>query len=112
MGDVRPIPSRVPPGSRFAAEHYMGGVAGFAVIYGPAQRGDPLAHPERPTWLVAIRTRGQPDQIILDCTYDPAKGPFSEVQSTVRDFAGIALQTLMHAAVNPAAFGDERGAAS
>ena len=108
MGDVHALPPRVAPNSRFAAEHHMGGVAGFAVVYGPVRRDDPLSRSDEPTWIVAIRTTGQPDNVIVDCTYDPAKGAFGDVEKTIRDFAAVTLQALMHAAAHPPFLHDHR----
>lgn len=94
--------------SRFKIEHRQGGVAGFSVIYGPLKGGDWNADPDLPTWAVAIRTHGQPDNIIMNGTYNPAKGPWPQFEESMCDYAAIILQTLMHATLNAAAFNDPR----
>lgn len=100
------------PGSRFKREERQGGVAGFAVILGPLNDDDWKADPDLPTWGVAIRTRGQDDNMILTGTFNPEIGPWSRFESSMIEYASIVLQTLMHATLNPGGFDDERGRAA
>lgn len=111
MADVINLPTGVPAGSRFKAEHRQGGVAGFTVIYGPLRDNDWSADPRLPTWAVAIRTRGADDNIIMHGTFDPSKGSWPQFEQSMCDYAAIILQVLMHATLNATAFEDGRGAA-
>lgn len=112
MADVSKLPPSAPEGSRFKTEIRQGGVAGFSVIYGPLKENEWNANPDLPNWAVAIRTRGQPDSIIMNGTYDSAKGPWPQFEQSMCDYAAIILQTLMHATLNAAAFDDNRSGAA
>lgn len=108
MALITAFPAAAPEGSRFKREHRQGGVAGFAVIYGPLKDDDHKADPDLATWGVAIRTRGQDDTMILTGTFAPEIGPWARFEAGMVDYAAIVLQTLMHATLNTAAFDDER----
>ena len=108
MAEITNLLKGAPEGSRFRTEHRQGGVAGFSVIYGPLKDNDWNTDPNLPTWAVAIRTRNQPDNIIMHGIYDPAKGPWPQFEQSMCDHAGIILQTLMHATLNAAAFDDNQ----
>lgn len=112
MGEITAFPAATPEGSRFRREHRQGGVAGFGVIYGPLQGDEQRTDGTLETWGVAIRTRGQPDNMILTGTFNPTLGPWSRFESGMIEYAAIILQTLMHATMNPGGFDDERGRAA
>lgn len=107
MADITKIAGVTPEGSRFRRENRQGGVAGFTVIYGPLQAGDWNADERLETWGVAIRTRGQPDNMVLHGAFDASVGTWQRFESGMVDYAAIILQTLMHATLNRAAFNDD-----
>jgi hypothetical protein len=109
MADITKLSNTRLEGSRFRRENRQGGVAGFTVIYGPLNDDDWKADETLETWGVAIRTRGQPDNMILTGTFDPEIGPWSRFETGMIDFAAITLAVLMHAMMNPGGFDDERG---
>lgn len=112
MGEITAFPAATPEGSRFRREHRQGGVAGFGVIYGPLRSEDQKSDASLETWGVAIRTRGQPDNMILTGTYAAERGSRQQFETSMVDYAAIILQTLMHATLNAAAFDDRRDGAA
>lgn len=109
MVDLHKMSDLRPEGSRFRRENRQGGVAGFTVVYGPLLSSDWNADERLETWGVAIRTRGEPDNMILHGTFDASVGPWERFESGMVDYAAIILQTLMHATLNRAAFDDDPG---
>jgi hypothetical protein len=112
VGEITAFPAAAPEGSRFRREHRQGGVASFSVVYGPLRDDEQRTDGTLETWGVAIRTRGQPDNMILTGTYAAERGSWQQFETGMVDYAAIILQTLMHAALNSAAFDDRRDGAA